>query len=287
MKAIESIASQHLGKTSQYTSEYNPQLLVAIPRQLNREGLGISTPLSFVGYDIWHGYEVSFLTDKGLPVNGVIKLVLNADSETHVESKSLKLYLNSFNMTKLGANSQQAIQYFETLVTTDLSELIGSPVQVYFHQHLNAIDAFIAYEPIEKIIDLEMIDFSHDAKLITTNSPSTLAFSTNLLRSNCRVTNQPDWGDIYVYYEADVTLDLESFARFVVAMRSMNHFHEEICEYIYAELLRILEPQQLMVCCLYTRRGGIDINPIRATHSSLIPAILTSAEIFQLKTMRQ
>lgn len=288
MNLIENIASQHLGKSTHYQSNYDPSLLVAIPRELNREDLGITSHLPFVGYDVWHAYEVSFLTDKGLPVNGMLKIILPSDSPTHVESKSLKLYLNSFNMMSLGANTVDAIELFLLQVRTDLSQLMQVTIEVYFYQQPMDENAFIQYQPLSQLIDLEHIDFKENtAGLSAKTQPHTLQFSTNLLRSNCRVTNQPDWGDVFIHYQGHKTLDLVRYAQFIVSMRSMNHFHEEICEYIYTELLRVLEPAELMVCCLYTRRGGIDINPIRATDARLIPSIFTDANAYQSKTMRQ
>lgn len=288
MSLIDDIASQHLGKSTHYQSSYNPNLLVAIPRELNREGLGIKDHLPFIGYDVWHAYEVSFLTDKGLPVNGVLKIILPADSVTHVESKSLKLYLNSFNMMSLGLTSIEAIEKFLSHVRKDLSQLMEIPIQAYFYTQLSTQNVFRDYLPLSEIIDLENIEFKEaSTKLSVVNGSKRLQFSTNLLRSNCRVTNQPDWGDVFIHYQSNKILDLASFAHFIVSMRSMNHFHEEICEYIYTELMSALEPDELMVCCLYTRRGGIDINPIRASHTHLIPNIFTDANTCQAKMMRQ
>ena len=293
-EAVKEIASKHLGKVGGdgYSDQYNPELLVKIPRHLNREGYGL-TGKEFKGVDVWNAYEVSAITTKGQPVAGMLKIVCPSDSENHVESKSIKLYLNSFNMTKIGDNAADCITGIEARVKRDLDELLDTDTTVSFYasdfetEPLSFSDDF---QDISEIADLDKIDFTafkSDADQLEGSSTKTLKVRSNLLRSNCRVTNQPDWGDVFIHIEGEETPTPESLAKYIVSHRTVSHFHEEICEMIFAHLTERFKPEQLMVSCLYTRRGGIDINPIRATHSLLIPEFFTNPEYVIRKTLRQ
>ena len=297
-EAVKEIASKHLGKVGGdgYSDQYNPELLVKIPRNLNREGYGL-TGEEFKGVDVWNAYEVSAITTKGQPVAGMLKIVCPSDSENHVESKSIKLYLNSFNMTKIGGNAADCISGIEARVKRDLDELLETNTTVSFYasdfetEPLSFSDEYI---DLSEATDLDKIDFtafkSDSSQLaIVAKDPEIreLKLRSNLLRSNCRVTNQPDWGDVFIYMKGDNLPSADSLAKYIVSHRTVSHFHEEICEMIFAHLTERFEPEQLMVSCLYTRRGGIDINPIRATHQILIPEFFTNPEYTIRKTLRQ
>ena len=293
-EAVKEIAAKHLGKVGGdgYKDTYDPNLLVKIPRYLNREGYGL-TGKEFKGVDVWNAYEVSAITSKGQPVAGMLKIVCPSDSEFHVESKSIKLYLNSLNMTKIGDNAPDCISGIEARVKRDLDELLETETTVSFYasdfetEPLSFSDDF---EEISDIVDLDKIDFTafkSDASQLESSEDNTLKVRSNLLRSNCRVTNQPDWGDVFIYMKGDSVPTPVSLAKYIVSHRTVSHFHEEICEMIYAHLTERFKPEQLMVACLYTRRGGIDINPIRATHSMLIPEFFTKPEYTIRKTLRQ
>lgn len=293
-EAVKEIASKHLGKVGGdgYSDQYNPELLVKIPRYLNREGYGL-TGKEFKGVDVWNAYEVSAITTKGQPVAGMLKIVCPSDSENHVESKSIKLYLNSFNMTKIGDNAADCITGIEARVKRDLDELLDTDTTVSFYasdfetEPLSFPDEF---QDISEVTDLDKIDFTafkSDANQLEGSDKRSLKVRSNLLRSNCRVTNQPDWGDVFIHIEGEETPTPESLAKYIVSHRTVSHFHEEICEMIFAHLTERFKPEQLMVACLYTRRGGIDINPIRATHSLLIPEFFTNPEYVIRKTLRQ
>ena len=294
-KVVE-IASKHLGKVGGdgYSDQYNSELLVKVPRNLNREGYGL-TGDEFVGVDTWNAYEVSAITTKGQPVAGLLKVVCPADSEFHVESKSIKLYLNSFNMTKIGDNAADCISGIEATVKRDLDELLETNTTVSFYASDDETIplSFEGYDDVGGIANLDEIDFTSfksDANQLEKqeNSKSEeLRYTSNLLRSNCRVTNQPDWGDVYIRMYGKDLPTAESLAKYIVSHRTVSHFHEEICEMIFAHLTEAFKPEQLMVACLYTRRGGIDINPIRATHQSLIPEFFTKTEYTIQKTLRQ
>lgn len=291
---VKKIASKHLGKVGGdgYSDQYNPELLVKVPRYLNREGYGL-TGEEFVGVDTWNAYEVSAITTKGQPVAGMLKIVCPADSENHVESKSIKLYLNSFNMTRIGDTAKDCIAGIEARVKRDLDELLDTDTTVSFYasdfetEPLSFPDEF---QDISEVTDLDKIDFTafkSDANQLEDSDKRSLKVRSNLLRSNCRVTNQPDWGDVFIHIEGEETPTPESLAKYIVSHRTVSHFHEEICEMIFAHLTERFKPEQLMVACLYTRRGGIDINPIRATHSLLIPEFFTNPEYVIRKTLRQ
>lgn len=303
------IAATHLGKVGGegYKDTYDPGLLVAIPRHFNRESYGIKEEaLPFYGGDVWNAYEVSTLTEKGLPVSGMMKIYYSCDSPLHVESKSIKLYLNSFNMTKLGQSTSECKELIEQRVANDLSEALKTNVTVRFFLHDLSPEIEFGEEYLElgQLINLDEIEFntfkSDAGQLKISNNTGgvqhlvsfgtedyCLKVKSNLLRSNCRVTNQPDWGDIYIHMEGDNMPDYESLAKYIVSHRQVSHFHEEICEMVFTHLNEAYSPNKLMVTCLYTRRGGLDINPIRATHADMIPEMFINVGYRNKKTLRQ
>lgn len=291
---VVKIAGKHLGKVGGdgYSDQYNPELLVKIPRYLNREGYGL-TGKEFVGVDVWNAYEVSAITTKGQPVAGMLKIVCPSDSENHVESKSIKLYLNSFNMTKIGDTARDCIKGIEARVKRDLDELLETNNTVTFYQSEAEVPALgFGYTDLAEVTDLDKIDFTSfksDASQLEAEEGNGFnkTYRSNLLRSNCRVTNQPDWGDVFISIKGKKVPTAASLAKYIVSHRTVSHFHEEICEMIFAHLTEAFEPEELMVACLYTRRGGLDINPIRATHSMLIPEFFTSPDYRIAKTLRQ
>lgn len=297
-EAVKEIASKHLGKVGGdgYRDTYAPELLVKIPRYLNREGYGL-TGDEFKGVDTWNAYEVSAITTKGQPVAGMLKIVCPSDSTHHVESKSIKLYLNSLNMTRIGDTAADCIKGIEARVKRDLDELLETDTTVTFFSSLVEAEplTFLGYTDISKVANLDDIDFtsfkSDASQLEGGYRPQTydneIRFKSNLLRSNCRVTNQPDWGDVFIYMKGENLPTPESLAKYIVSHRTVSHFHEEICEMVFAHLTEAFKPERLMVSCLYTRRGGIDINPIRATHSFLIPEFFTNSNYTIAKTLRQ
>lgn len=290
---VKKIASKHLGKVGGdgYSDQYNPELLVKVPRYLNREGYGL-TGKEFVGVDTWNAYEVSAITTKGQPVAGMLKIVCPADSENHVESKSIKLYLNSFNMTRIGDTAADCIKGIEARVKRDLDELLETNTTVtFFSEGDGTPDMMFDYANLDTLTNLDEIDFtafqSDASQLEASSEKGELKVRSSLLRSNCRVTNQPDWGDVFIYIKGEKVPTYESIAKYIVSHRTVSHFHEEICEMIYAHLTEAFAPEQLMVACLYTRRGGIDINPIRASHSMLVPEFFVNPNFRIAKTLRQ
>jgi len=296
---VVKIAGKHLGKVGGdgYSDQYNPELLVKVPRYLNREGYGLTSD-SFVGVDTWNCYEVSAITTKGQPVAGMLKIVCPSDSEYHVESKSIKLYLNSLNMTRIGDNAADCITGIESRVKRDLDELLETNTTVSFYTSEESAEALTfsdAFLDIAEIADLDIIDFTAfqsdssqlEAEEIDDDFNLTVRLKSNLLRSNCRVTNQPDWGDVFIILKGGRIPTPESIAKYIVSHRTVSHFHEEVVEMMFKHLNDAFEPEELMVCALYTRRGGLDINPIRATHTHLIPDFFTNPTYRIAKTLRQ
>lgn len=284
--------SIHLGKTSQYKSTYDASLLVREPRQNNRTYLDLNSDfLPFVGFDTWNAYECSFLLNNGCPVTGVCKLSYPANSKYIVESKSLKLYFNSFNMQKLDNNIRSAIDKFKHMVSSDLSKLLETTVNVGFipgHIYdMTEVSAETIYDKptfitLENSFDekglyaLTFDKYNEDDQILREKYMTLMShsmpqyFHSGLLKSNCRVTSQPDWGDVFIYIKSQYDISKDALLKYIVSFRGECHFHEEICECIYKRLHDIFVPEELFVMCLYARRGGIDINPVRASDVKLL-----------------
>lgn len=310
MDEIEKIASKVLGKTSdgktmmryETPDEVDPTQLVGIPRYLNRTHYDISEDGSelFRGIDTWNGYEFSCLLDNGFPVSGLIRWSYPSDSECIVESKSAKLYLNSYNMAKMGKTVDEAIYNVENQITKDMAAILGLKEEHHLSVCLHMNEEYTArpvsgtFMPLEELVDVASIEFNHYnedpniLEVVASDGNRPVQYQSKSLRSNCRVTNQPDWGDVFIYIKGDYTVTPESLLQYIVSMRKENHFHEEICECIYKRLHDLLKPDELMVTCLYTRRGGIDINPVRASNPQLLwSQPITDAYSLTDKTMRQ
>ncbi len=309
MKQIEEIASVHLGKAGDGSvvkpyvtpDSIDASLLVGIPRHLNRTQYDIKEDdLPFVGTDSWNGYEFSCLLDNGFPVCGQVRWDYSSDSEKIVESKSAKLYLNSFNMAKMGKTVKEAILNAETTIAEDMASVLGLKDRFDLNVVIHTSDDHLCkpvggyYAPLEEVVSVEDIKFdafneSPDIlEVVFSNSTQVFRYSSKSLRSNCRVTNQPDWGDVYIHIKGHDSVSSQSLLKYIVSMRKENHFHEEICECIYKRLHDLLDPEELMVTCLYTRRGGIDINPVRASNLDLLYDVpIADSFNLPLKTMRQ
>ena len=277
--------SKHLGKITGYKCTYDPSLLVREPRANNRKHLNISDDNPpFCGYDVWNAYEVSCLTNEGMPVAAIAKCVYPATNKYIVESKSIKLYMNTFNMERFSGSIVSVLQQLEQTIAKDLSMLLETDVQVYVRL-TKAVDDTMLYPPLFPTSSYPTLENNIDVTSIKTKGykedPSILGwtegdsnkvqrFHSALLKSNCRVTSQPDWGDVYIHYKGPYELNQTSLLQYIVSFRDECHFHEEICETIYKRLYDLTKPEELMVSCLYVRRGGIDINPIRANSYELL-----------------
>jgi len=294
-KQPNQLEAKVLGKQIAIPTEYCPLVLVPVPRHLNREQYAIHQPEDlFRGYDTWHAYEVSFLTNKGLPVCGVLKIVYSALSSFIVESKSLKLYLNSLNMTRLGENTKEGIQQFTHIVQSDLQQVLHTPVELtFFSQEPKEYPSdFSGYTLLENLPELQNITcsvYKEQPELLTEEfeNGGEIKVGSHLLRSKCKITQQPDWGSIYIHLKATKLPSLPSLLRYIVSLRDENHFHEEICEMIYKRIWDYFHPEILAVTCLYTRRGGIDICPSRANRIEYLPEHILDPELLSRPIWRQ
>lgn len=294
--------SKHLGRITGYKSTYDPSLLVREPRQNNRKHLNISDDKPpFVGYDIWNAYEVSCLTEGGMPVAAIAKIVYPATNKYIVESKSIKLYMNSFNMEVFKGNIVKVLMDLQERIAQDLSKLLETQVRV-FVRSTKAVDDEVYYPPVfpnsqyptlENIIDVTTIktkDYTENPNLLHAEKIAESKVQRHhsaLLKSNCRVTSQPDWGDVYIHYKGQYLVNPTSLLQYIVSFRDECHFHEEICETIYKRFYDKYEPEELVVSCLYVRRGGIDINPTRANQYELLDKALKDEYKYFTKTVRQ
>lgn len=252
----------NLGQSTDYPNAYDAAQLRAVPRALNRQPIGINdNNLPFVGDDFWTGYELSWLNNNGLPQVAVGYFTVPANSPNLVESKSFKLYLNSFNESRF-ADWQQV----EKLMREDLSQCAGAPVEVELKPISAVTHATIDDLPGDLIDeqDITITAYDYDPGLlqITGNDPTEQHFKSHLLKSNCLITNQPDWGSVYIH-GVGPGLDTASLLRYLISFRRHNEFHEQCVERIFQDLTR-LGFEKLSVYARYTRRGGLDINPFRS-----------------------
>lgn len=291
---------QHvLGRKVAYPRTYSPEILVRVPRCENRINHGINTQeLPFVGLDLWNCYEVSALLNNGAPVNYIVRILYPCESQYIVESKSLKLYLNAFNMTKCGDNAPSVKQHLATTISRDLSILleievktaINSPGELSHILH-SAPAGEWEYWGCNYLTPVPLTSYTQDIDLLQSSGENgVLQGMTDMLRSRCKITAQPDWGDLYLYMDSDTLPTIDSLLRYIVSFRDENHFHEEVVEMIYQALWSRFSPRKLLVMAFYTRRGGIDINPARANHVALIEKYcphLTNFQNIAIKSPRQ
>ncbi len=265
-----------LGKTTNYISQYDATLLQAVPRSLNRDELNLNNDnLPFKGTDVWFGYELSWLNDKGKPVVAVAEFSFPCTSPNIVESKSFKLYLNSYNQTKFAD-----VKTVEQTLERDLSLTCGAKAKVSLFnvtacpplmiQQLEATcldDLDISIEQYQLQPQLLQLDTKYNEMVNET-------LVSHLLKSNCLITNQPDWASIYISYSG-AKIEHESLLKYLISFRQHNEFHEQCVERIFCDLQKYCLPTQLTVYARYTRRGGLDINPYRTTSNNQAPSART------------
>lgn len=293
--------ARHLGQKSAYKKEYDPSLLVRELRQDNRTYLGIDEDdLKFSGFDTWNAYEVSALTNGGLPLSFVVKICYPCMNKYIVESKSLKLYFNSFAMTKLGATPKEVREALIRRTSDDLSNLLGCHVlvnawsQFWLTGCKMDIDDMIDWDGVMNLENqlgpVECDTYNEDPTLldiVQSDDNERVEFHSSSLVSCCKVTGQPDSGDVFITMYGDKAPTPESLLKYIVSFRNENHFHEEICEAIWTRLNDLCEPELLMVTCLYSRRGGIDINPVRITKGNAVDSFLCQMGMPPIKMPRQ
>jgi len=254
-----------LGKKTEYKSSYDPALLQAVPRSLNRDELQLSEDdLPFYGLDLWNIYELSWLNSKGKPVvaTGVVKVPF--DSKNLIESKSFKLYLNSFNQSKFA--SVDAVQ---KVLMADLSHCADKTVSVELNTDLdNFSDKLGTFtgqclDTLDIEIDTYQLNANYLQDLCSEEQVTETLYS-HLLKSNCLITSQPDWASIEISYSGK-KIDAEKLLRYLISFRQHNEFHEQCVERIYSDIMEFGQIDSLCVYARYTRRGGLDINPLRTT----------------------
>ncbi|KAA0912829.1 NADPH-dependent 7-cyano-7-deazaguanine reductase QueF [Psychrobacter sp. ANT_WB68] len=268
-------------QTTDYPTEYSPETLYPIARSMGRDAIGWHDDKLAVGVDWWQAFEMSWLNPQGLSQVAIARFGVPASSPFIVESKSLKLYLNSINFTEF--SSWEDVQ---ALIATDLSACVQAEVQVELFGLENDTSSLLIAKPEGICIDAALANSSEkvaltlhpDASLLATDSVGSekeagkiFSFYSNLLRSNCPVTNQPDWGTLAVSISSNKTVDEAGMLRYILSFRQHNGFHEQCVEQIFADLSQYYEPSALMVRAWYTRRGGIDINPCRVSDIALLP----------------
>jgi 7-cyano-7-deazaguanine reductase len=258
-----------LGRVVAYRDTYAPELLFPIDRQLKRDELGIAAgALPFVGEDLWNAYELSWLDARGKPVVALGEFRVPADSPRLIESKSLKLYLNSFNQQRVGSVSE-----VQSRIAADLGAAAGAAVGVVLMPLATQPQRRFAYPQGECLDALDIAIDTYQPAPELLRAPGAVVEETlysHLLKSNCLVTGQPDWGMLVVRYRGPA-IDREGLLRYVVSFRAHNEFHEQCVERVFCDIMARCRPHELAVWARYTRRGGLDINPFRASHAGLRP----------------
>jgi 7-cyano-7-deazaguanine reductase len=259
-----------LGKPAAYTEQYDSSLLFPIARALAREAIGIGAQLPFFGTDIWNAYELSWLNARGKPQIAIATFLVPAESPNIVESKSFKLYLGSFAQTRI-----ESADALRDMLKRDVSAACGASVSVRlatpveFHK--------LAMDELEGLsldrLDLEADVYHPEPALLSAahgEAPVEETLVSNLLKSNCPVTGQPDWGSLQIHYVGP-QIDQAGLLRYIISYRNHTGFHEQCVERIFVDILRECRPVKLAVYARYTRRGGLDINPFRTNYNQPMP----------------
>ncbi len=252
-----------LGRNAQYESEYNPKKLFPITRTTKRVEIGIHDALPFYGVDLWNHYEVSWLNQKGKPIVAVAEIIYDCASPNIIESKSMKLYFNSFNNSRFASTAD-----VKQLMEKDLTQHVGVPVTV----NLKVLSEMVS-EPFAVRLQGTYIDEldvvcdeykANPALLSVEDEIVEEVLCTDLLKSNCLVTNQPDWCSVQITYKGR-KINRENLLKYIVSFRNDNEFHEQCIEKIFVQIMRHCGPESLTVYGRSTRRGGLDINSFRST----------------------
>lgn len=273
-----------LGKSSAYADQYDPSLLFPLPRQTNRTGLGIAPgqALPFFGADLWTGYELSWLNLRGKPQVALLQAQIPCETPNLIESKSFKLYLNSFNNSRFASSDAVREHLRQDLIaaawhgsgqTASIGLRLVSPedfdqqaMEELSGLNLDRLDVECShYHPAP-----ELLSAKHD------EPPVTEVLTSRLLKSNCLVTGQPDWGSVQISYSG-AQIDQEGLLRYIVSFRNHNEFHEQCVERIFMDIWQRCRPIKLTVYARYTRRGGLDINPLRTSHPMQLPPPVRTA----------
>ncbi len=270
---MDVLRQSQLGKASAYHTQHDPNLLFPIPRTEARAALAPDAAAHFVGCDIWHAWELSWLNARGLPQVAVARFTVDCHSPKLIESKSFKLYLNSLAQTRFASREALA-----DLLQGELGQAAAAQVEV---ELLDPDDASLAPRPSPPGESLDGLDIAIEAdgygppraELLQADSDNNVSevLGTRLFRSNCPVTRQPDWASVQITWDGP-RLDRAGLLRYLVSFRNHSGFHEQCVERIFTDLRLMCSPRQCDVRALFTRRGGLDINPWRSTHHPRPPA---------------
>jgi len=271
-----------LGRATPYKDQYDASLLYPIPRLAKREEIGVPATLPFLGADLWTAYELSWLNPRGKPQVAIAHVTVPCETPNIIESKSFKLYLNSYNNTKFADAAE-----VQGRLRTDLDEAAwrGSDKTGSVGVRLLAPELF-DQEPIHEMdglnidrLDVECTQYTPAPELLTAafdEKPVDEVLTSHLLKSNCLVTGQPDWGSVQIAYSGP-QIDQAGLLQYLVSFRNHNEFHEQCVERIYMDIWRRCKPAKLTVYARYTRRGGLDINPWRTSHPQALPPNVRTA----------
>ena len=271
-----------LGKATAYPDHYDPAQLFPISRTPKREEIELFGALPFSGADLWTSYELSWLTPRGKPQVALAHLTIPCETPNIIESKSFKLYLGSFSNTKFASAEE-----VRERIRKDVSEAVwrGAPAPGVVGVRLLPPDLFDR-ELVQELdglsldrLDVECTRYTPAPELLVAaagDQPVTETLTSNLLKSNCLVTGQPDWGSIQIAYSGP-QIDQAGLLQYIVSFRNHNEFHEQCVERIFMDVWRRCKPVKLSVYARYTRRGGLDINPYRTSHPGAMPANVRNA----------
>ena len=258
--SIDPLQDSPLGKNSIYVSEYDPSQLCPLPRTSVWQDYGYEKA-PWTGTDIWNAWEISWLNGKGLPQLAIGEFQVPADTVNLIESKSLKLYLNSFSQSSF--ESSDAVKQ---RITYDLSACAQGDVGVVLH---NVDDSALLHEKLPGTCidknDVEIEHYTRNAELLNVNTTKNTGETlySHLLKSNCPVTGQPDWGSVIIKYNGQA-IDHDGLLKYIVSLREECDFHEKCTETIFLDIMQRCQPDELTVYTRYLRRGGLDINPWRS-----------------------
>jgi 7-cyano-7-deazaguanine reductase len=271
-----------LGKPSAYSDQYDPSLLFPISRLPRRAELGLHGAMPFFGADLWTIFELSWLTPRGKPQVAIAHVTVPCETPQMVESKSFKLYINSFSNSRFAGPEEVTAR-----LRADISELVwrGAPTQSSVGVRLLMPEVFDR-EPVQEMdgvnldrLDIECTHYTPVPELLTAafdEQPVQEVLTSHLLKSNCLVTGQPDWGSVQIRYSGP-QIDQGALLRYLVSFRNHHEFHEQCVERIFMDLWRHCRPVKLAVHARYTRRGGLDINPFRTSHPMALPPNVRTA----------
>jgi 7-cyano-7-deazaguanine reductase len=253
-----------LGKPSLFGTVYNPSVLCAISRQTQRDTIGIrASSLPFVGFDVWNHYEVSWLNPKGKPIVALAEIIYGSESPNIVESKSMKLYFNTFNNTVFSNSKALSL-----VIERDLSLCVGAAVSVKIMDLTTLSDLSVLSSMQGCCLDERDVSCSRYTVcadyLVTKSTIVEETVFSNLFKSNCLVTNQPDWASVQIAYRGQ-QINLDGLLQYLVSFRNHNEFHEQCIERIFMDIMQRCKPRSLQIYGRYTRRGGLDINAYRGT----------------------